>query len=149
MLLQSLNDNAKMVRSTAASVRSLRPDLLFLFLSLCLPSTFSFLFLVPSLGSLGTALAVLLAFVSSAIPCVIWSDKTILKYIFFTTAAFLLGWLTVYVSDSIIEMNPFLKIVFSILFTFLVLVALKNIRSSELIEVGKIFQKRITRNRTD
>ena len=95
----------------------------------------SFILLAPSFKGVGAALSILISYSVSCIPILIWSEKTLLRYVANTAIAVIAGWaisntFRLLLADmAIIE---FITFATSILITAIVILALKNISISEI-----------------
>ena len=74
----------------------------------------SFFILIEPYGTLGAAFSTLIAFVSSSILSIIWSERTLIKYFAVSGIAILSGVSCGYVVGSILGINPFLVMLVSI-----------------------------------
>jgi O-antigen/teichoic acid export membrane protein len=109
----------------------------------------SFVFLVPTYGTLGAAFSTLLAFVSSAFISLIWSERVVMRYIAIciigilagSAAGRFVGFITV-AGDR----YPFAQILFSIAVTLTIIIALKN---TSIIEIGDLVKTIVTTRHKD
>jgi O-antigen/teichoic acid export membrane protein len=102
-----------------------------------------FLFLVPLYGTLGAAVSMLIAFVGSSIPSIIWSERVSMKYIgnsaFAVISGFTLGYVVGIIFDGI---HPAVQILTSTGVALAVVLALKNITTREIRQlVRDVFKK--------
>ena len=102
----------------------------------------AFWFLVPLYGTLGGAFAFLIGFTISAIPSMFWLEKFLSKYVLVSIIAIVAGWLAGYVMNSIIGI-PIVYVVFvSITITSVLVISLKNITVSEIMQLLREIIKR-------
>jgi O-antigen/teichoic acid export membrane protein len=92
-----------------------------------------FIFLVPLYGTLGAAVSILIAFVGSSIPSIIWSERISMKYIgnsaFAIISGFTLGYVVGIIFDGI---HPAVQILISTGAALAVVLALKNTTAREI-----------------
>jgi len=104
----------------------------------------SFVFLVPTYGTLGAAFSTLIAFASSAFVSLIWSERVVMRYIAIciigilagSAAGRFVGFVTV-AGDR----YPFAQILLSIAVTLTIIIALKN---TSIIEIGDLVKAIVT-----
>jgi len=104
----------------------------------------TFYFLVPSYGTLGAAYSILLAFVASAIPSIVWSDRILIRYIINTCIAISVGCIAGFGISSVIGGGIFIQIaslLSSVIVTFAVILALRNTSRNEITQLVKAFIK--------
>jgi O-antigen/teichoic acid export membrane protein len=95
----------------------------------------SFILLVPSLKGVGAALSILISYSVSCIPILIWSEKTVLRYVAKTAIAVIVGWA---ISSMFRLLLPniviieYITLASCILITAILIFALKNISISEI-----------------
>ncbi|SRR6266487_3646848 len=97
----------------------------------------SFFILVHQYGTLGAAFSTLIAFVSSSILSIIWSERTLLRYFAVSGIAILSGVSCGYVVNSIHGINPFLVILASICSAMMIIFVLKNTSLAETVILVK------------
>lgn len=97
-----------------------------------------FLFLVPQYGTLGAAVSMLIAFVSSSILSVIWSERISMRYICNTVIAVISGFALGYASRLIFDgIHPGVQILTSAGVALAVILALKNTSVGEIEQLVK------------
>jgi hypothetical protein len=101
----------------------------------------SFFIFVPYAGTLGAALSILLAYSATAIPAIVWSDRTLVKYILVSGIAILIGYgagktLEVFLSGT--ATSNVLPLIIAMCVTLCVIIILKNISVSEIRELVRI-----------
>jgi len=100
----------------------------------------TFYYLVPSYGTLGAAYSILIAFVASSIPSIVWSDRHLIKYIINTCIAILVGWAVGFGISSlngesiVIQITSVLS---SVIVTFAIILGLRNTSRNELTQIIK------------
>jgi O-antigen/teichoic acid export membrane protein len=97
----------------------------------------SFLLLAPYYGTIGTSFAILLAFFSSSVMCLVWVERIVLKIVGKSIIALALGWLIGYSvnllnSDFDVVYNQIVSIISAVSTTLIALLILKNLSLSEL-----------------
>jgi O-antigen/teichoic acid export membrane protein len=104
----------------------------------------TFYLLVPSYGTLGAAFSILIAFVASSIPSIVWSDRILIRYIINTCIAILVGWVVGFGIASVIGGGIFIQIasvLSAVTVTFAIILGLRNTSRNELIQLIKAFLK--------
>jgi len=104
----------------------------------------TFYFLVPSYGTLGAAFSILIAFVASSIPSIVWSDRLLLRYIINTCIAILVGWVVGFGISSLNGGGVVIQIasvLSSVTVTFVIILGLRNTSRNELTQIIKAFIK--------
>jgi len=104
----------------------------------------TFYFLVPSYGTLGAAFSILIAFVASSIPSIVWSDRLLLRYIINTCIAILVGWVVGFGISSLNGGGVVIQIasvLSSVTVTFAIILGLRNTSRNELTQIIKAFIK--------
>jgi len=96
----------------------------------------SFLLLAPYYGTIGTSFAILLAFFSSSVMCLVWVERIVLKIVGKSIIALALGWLIGYSvnllnSDFDVVYNQIVSIISAVSTTLIALLILKNLSLSE------------------
>jgi O-antigen/teichoic acid export membrane protein len=94
-----------------------------------------FILLVPVFEGVGAALAILISFSISCIPALIWSEKSLLRYVANTSIAVIAGWaissmFRLFLPDTVI--TEFITLAVSISITTTLIFALKNMSISEV-----------------
>jgi O-antigen/teichoic acid export membrane protein len=97
----------------------------------------SFFLLVPHYGTLGAAFSTLIAYVSSSVLSMIWSERTSMRYIATSGISISAGVILSYIIGSIVVVHPLEVILTSIGVTLMVIFALKNISPSEIRQLVK------------
>jgi O-antigen/teichoic acid export membrane protein len=98
----------------------------------------SFVFLVPSYGTLGAAFSTLIAFVSSACLSLIWSERLVMKYIGISIISIITGFVAGRIVSIMVpngDAYPFMQILISVGVTLTIIIALKN---TSIIEIGDL-----------
>ncbi len=106
-------------------------------------STFllAFYFLVPHYGTLGAAIATLVAFIAASVPSLMWSQRTLIKHIISVGIALAGGIGTVYILGALVGLHPIAAIGISACLTMMILMKLKTISSHELLLIFKTLIK--------
>ena len=102
----------------------------------------TFYFLVPTYGTLGAAFSILIAFVASSIPSIVWSDRLLIRHIINTCIAILVGWIVGFGISSINGGSYVIQIasvLSSVTITFAIILALRNTSRDELTQIIKAF----------
>jgi O-antigen/teichoic acid export membrane protein len=103
----------------------------------------SFFLLVPHYGTLGAAFSILIAFVASSIPSIIWSERTLVRYVSSSCVALITGVTAGYISALIFgRIHPLGIIMISIFASLAVIFALKNTSASEIRQLVKSIVKK-------
>jgi O-antigen/teichoic acid export membrane protein len=97
----------------------------------------TFFILIEPYGTLGAAFSTLIAFVSSSILSIIWSERTLIKYFAVSGIAILSGVSCGYVVGSILGINPFLVMLVSIGSAMMIIFVLKNTSPTEIVILVK------------
>jgi O-antigen/teichoic acid export membrane protein len=92
----------------------------------------AFFFLVPYYGILGAAFSTLIAFVSSSILSLIWSERTPLRYIVAAGVSIFAGSVSAYIFGSNFGIHPLETMMISIVVTAAGVIALKNTSPKEI-----------------
>lgn len=96
----------------------------------------TFFILAPFYGTVGTSIAILMAFISSSSICLVWMKHATLKIIWNSCIALAAGWLISYLINISFDFNnvyaQLLSITGAVIGTFLVLVMLKSLSLKEL-----------------
>jgi O-antigen/teichoic acid export membrane protein len=93
----------------------------------------SFFLLVPSYGTLGAALSILIAAVASAFPSLIWSESRLLGYIMKSCLSILAGLAVGYLTDFwSVSINPALVILPAVMVTVFLVFVLKITSRNEI-----------------
>jgi O-antigen/teichoic acid export membrane protein len=104
----------------------------------------TFFLLVPKYGILGAAISILIAFIASSIPSVVWSDRLIIKYIINTCIAILVGSTMGYVVASVDaggSLFHIASVILSVSVTFALVIVLGNTSRSEITQMIKTIVK--------
>jgi O-antigen/teichoic acid export membrane protein len=106
-------------------------------------STFllAFYFLVPHYGTLGAAIATLVAFIAASVPSLMWAQRTLIKHIISVGIALAGGIGTVYILGALVGLHPIAAIGISACLTMTILLKLKTISSHELLLIFKTLIK--------
>jgi len=105
----------------------------------------TFYLLVPSYGTLGAAYSILIAFVASAIPSIVWSDRILIRYIINTCFAILVGWImgfgisSLNGADVVVQIASVLS---AVTVTLAIILVLRNTSKNELTQLITTFLKR-------
>jgi O-antigen/teichoic acid export membrane protein len=102
----------------------------------------SFFFLVPHYGTLGAAFSTLIAFVSSSILSLIWSERIVIRYIGISIISIVVGTVAGRLSGLIVGIYPLAEILVSIGVTIMIIIALKN---TSAIEIGQILKAMVNK----
>lgn len=94
-----------------------------------------FYVLVPQFGILGAAYAMTIAFVCSAIPAVVLSERQVVRYIGVSIASIAAGWAMGYLITGIPGMHPGIAIAASVAISLAIIFKLKNTSTSEIMQV--------------
>lgn len=95
-----------------------------------------FLFLVPLYGTLGAAVSMLIAFVSSSIPSIIWSERISMRYIGNSVIAVISGFALGYAVGIVFNgIHPGMQILTSASVALAVVLALRN---TSIREIGQL-----------
>jgi len=97
-----------------------------------------FFILVPIYGTLGASYSILMAFIASSIPSILWSERLLVKYIINVCVAIFAGYVTGTVVNSLLGYNIYggiLAIISTLSVTFLVILGLRNTSQFELKEL--------------
>jgi O-antigen/teichoic acid export membrane protein len=97
---------------------------------------------VPHYGTLGAALSILIAFVASSIPSIIWSDSMSMKYVATSGVAILAGIAAGYTVISVVGIHPLVAALTSFGITLISVIVLKNTSVMEIKELVGIVIKR-------
>jgi O-antigen/teichoic acid export membrane protein len=99
----------------------------------------SFLIFAPLYGTLGAAISILIGYIASSIPSMIWSERALRLYIVNFGIALLLSCVLGRVLDLLVGnyINPIVTILTSVIILFIVSIVLKNTSISEIREVLK------------
>jgi O-antigen/teichoic acid export membrane protein len=96
----------------------------------------TFYILAPSFGTVGTSIAILMAFISSSSICLVWMKHAALRIIWNSCIALAIGWLISYLINISFDFNnvyaQLLSITGAVIGTFIVLVMLKSLSLKEL-----------------
>jgi O-antigen/teichoic acid export membrane protein len=105
----------------------------------------AFFILVPHLGTLGAAFAMLIAFIAGSLPSVLWSERILIKYIVNSCIAIMGGASAGYLvrsASATIGFHPLAAIITSIVVTLGIILALKNTSSTEIRQLLGVIIKR-------
>jgi O-antigen/teichoic acid export membrane protein len=91
-----------------------------------------FWLLVPSYGTVGAALSMLVAFIASCIPSIIWSSRIFIKYVTASTVSIAAGSATGYLLGMFPNVHPILQLLGCVAVTITVIILLKNTTISEI-----------------
>jgi O-antigen/teichoic acid export membrane protein len=103
----------------------------------------AFFYLVPVYGSVGAALATLIAFICSSIPCIIWSEHKVIKYISYSTIAVFSGITLGYLMSILLQASSLLVAVASAGIALSIVVGSKNIT---VLEISQMVKSSLNRN---
>jgi hypothetical protein len=94
----------------------------------------AFFSLTPYYGTMGSALAILMASVAAAIPALVWSERLLLRYVFLSCAALAIGLTTGYMVTFFAQSNisPALPIASAIAATMSMILLLKVTSANEI-----------------
>jgi O-antigen/teichoic acid export membrane protein len=92
----------------------------------------SFYVLVPNYGIIGAAYAMTIAFVCSAIPAVMFSERKVIRYIAVSVLSILAAWGVGYTISSIGGIHPSISIIAAVAISFIVVFKLKNTSTGEI-----------------
>ena len=99
----------------------------------------TFSFLVTSYGTIGASFSILISFIFTCIPCIIWLDRSSIKYIVNTGASIFLGWIIGYSLSSLAQLHPILTILSATGASVILLILLKNISYTDIKQITKSF----------
>jgi O-antigen/teichoic acid export membrane protein len=97
----------------------------------------AFFILVPHYGTVGAAFSTLIAFVSSSVLSIIWSEARSIRYIAASATAIVAGVVTNHVIDLVINVHPVMSIIITAGVSLIVVVVLKNTSADELAQIAK------------
>jgi len=105
----------------------------------------AFSLLVPSYGTFGAALSILISFCAAFTLSIIWSERALLKYITNSAIAIVLGWIFASIcrylinlaSDNIL-LNEIAILLITVFVTFQAIILLKNMSVNEIAELVNI-----------
>lgn len=103
-----------------------------------------FWLMVPHYGTLGAALATLMAFVAGSIFSIIWTQREVLKYISNSSIAVISGVASGYFLLLAFGTHPLVAALFSCAITFMVVVVLKNFSLTEIRQLVRMTIKNNT-----
>lgn len=105
----------------------------------------AFFLLVPSYGTVGAALSMLIAFIITSIPSIIWSERIIIRYIAVSTIAIAIGWMTAsLLRISIGIQYPAAELFSSMAIATLLIIILKNTTPIEIKKAASaVIKKRL------
>jgi len=94
----------------------------------------SFFSLTPYYGTVGSALAILMASVAAAIPALVWSERLLLRYVFLSCIALVVGLATGYMVTFFTQsnINPAIPIASAIAATMSMILLLKVTSANEI-----------------
>lgn len=92
----------------------------------------AFYALVPSFGMNGGACAMLIAFVVSCIPAIVWSEKSTLKYIANSALAVVVSSAIGAALNYLVHVNPGVCTAFSVLICVMLIFLFKNLNTQEI-----------------
>ncbi len=92
----------------------------------------SFFFLVPHYGTLGSAISIVIAFLSSCSLSLIWSERIVMRYVVVSIISVIAGTVTGHLSELILGMDPIAEILISVCVTLMVIITLKNTSIDEV-----------------
>jgi O-antigen/teichoic acid export membrane protein len=104
----------------------------------------SFFSLTPYYGTMGSALAILLASVAAAIPAMVWSERLLLTYVFRSCISLTIGLVTGYIVNLIAQSNisPAISIASAIAATMSMILLLKVTSVNEIsVTVADLMKK--------
>jgi polysaccharide pyruvyl transferase WcaK-like protein/O-antigen/teichoic acid export membrane protein len=91
-----------------------------------------FILLVPTYGIMGAAISMLSAFTISSLIALRQSDHSNVKYILVSGVAILVGSGSVYLLRNVIDLNPIILMIISVILSAFVLIKLKNTSIEEI-----------------
>jgi hypothetical protein len=97
----------------------------------------AFLFLVPHYGALGAAFATLIAFVSSCLLSLVWSEVKSIRYVAASAAAIIAGVTASHIVGLIINIHPVVAILISVGVSLSLVIILKNTSPNEIGQLAK------------
>lgn len=97
----------------------------------------SFYALVPQYGIIGAAYAMTIAFVCSAIPSTIFSERRVIRYIAVSVLSIAAAWIAGYVTSSIAGLHPSISIIVAVAISLIIIFKLKN---TSIVEIRNIIQ---------
>jgi O-antigen/teichoic acid export membrane protein len=94
----------------------------------------TFFTLTPYYGTMGSALAILIASISAAVPAIAWSERLLFRYVLLSCISIAIGLVTGYLVTFFIEdnVNPAIPIATSITATMLMILFLKVTSTNEI-----------------
>jgi O-antigen/teichoic acid export membrane protein len=92
----------------------------------------SFVYLVPTYGTLGAAFSVLISFVAASIPSIIWSERELIRYIACSCAAIIAGTAVGFTISFVDGIHPIITILSSSSVTLTLVIVLKNTSIAEI-----------------
>jgi O-antigen/teichoic acid export membrane protein len=100
----------------------------------------TFVFLVPSYGTLGAAYSILIASIASAVTSIIWSDKgPVHRYIFTSLVSIVAGVAAGYLVRVMFStsVHPFIAVLFSVSVVAIVIFGLRNTSPNEILSMAR------------
>jgi O-antigen/teichoic acid export membrane protein len=99
----------------------------------------TFFLLVPNYGTIGAAISILVAFIVSCVPSIIWLGRKLIKYIINSVISIAAGYSISYVLGIIIgTQQHYIQLIVSIVATLIMIIILKNTSITELRELVKM-----------
>jgi O-antigen/teichoic acid export membrane protein len=89
-----------------------------------------FFLLTPQYKGLGASVSILIAYITSSIPAVIWSERSLIRYIFVSGIAITVGWAVGYGTGNTV--GHLAAMVAAAFVTLVMIIALRNTSISEL-----------------
>jgi hypothetical protein len=102
----------------------------------------TFFFLVPHYGTIGAAFSTLIAFVSSCLLSLAWSEPRSTRYVAASAVAIIAGVIASHAIGLIINIHPIMTILISVGVSLGLVILLKNTSANEL---GQLARGMITR----
>jgi O-antigen/teichoic acid export membrane protein len=96
-----------------------------------------FLLLTPKYGILGTAISVVLSYISSSVPCMVWSERALLRYTINSLVAVAASGTIGYAINTYYpnNLNSLLAMVASLITSLLIVITLKNTTLREIKDI--------------
>jgi O-antigen/teichoic acid export membrane protein len=103
-----------------------------------------FLLFTPTYGIVGAAISVLMAYVFSALPCMVWSDRMLIRYVLNSIIAVTVGGGIGYAVNSS-QLNSILAMAIAVMISLSFLITLKNTSITEIRSLILSFSSGATR----
>lgn len=104
----------------------------------------AFFFLVPQLSVTGAAISIVFSYSISSVPALLWSERTLLRYVINAGVAILSGWACSFILRTILIGGMYAEILIglaSMLVTLYVILSLKNLSIDEVKTILKTVAK--------